>query len=219
MHNAGLARRADVARGAGMTTRHRSGRHFLQIPGPTNVPGPHPARHRPPDHRPSRARVRAARRRGPRRHQADLQDQRARGDLSRLRHRRLGSGAGQHAVAGRPGADGRDRPFRDPVAQMAERLGLEAGVHARRLAARRRSGSGRSQRCARTAATDQGGLRRPQRDLDRRHLAASPRSARDRPRRPPGAASWSTPSPRSPRSTTATTSGASTSRSAARRRA
>ena len=34
-----------------------------------------------------------------------------------VRHRRLGSGTGQHALAGRPRADGRDRPLRHPVAR------------------------------------------------------------------------------------------------------
>jgi alanine-glyoxylate transaminase/serine-glyoxylate transaminase/serine-pyruvate transaminase len=33
-----LSVRASPKREAGMTTRHRNGRHFLQIPGPTNVP-------------------------------------------------------------------------------------------------------------------------------------------------------------------------------------
>ena len=48
-------------------------------------------------------------------------------------------------------------------------------------------------------------------------IAADPQG--DRRRRPSGAASWSTPSPRSPRPITATTNGASMSPSAARRRA
>ena len=41
-----------------------------------------------------------------------FQTEAAGGDLSGLGHRRLGGGAGQHAVAGRPGADGRDRALR-----------------------------------------------------------------------------------------------------------
>ena len=66
---------------------------------------------------------------------------------------------------------------------------------------------------------DQGGLRAAQRDLHRLPLADRRRSAR---RSTPPAiprSSSSTPSPRSPRPTIATTNGASTSPSAARRRA
>ena len=42
--------------------------------------------------------------------------ERAGRDLPGLGHRGVGGGAGQHALAGRPRADGRDRPFREPVA-------------------------------------------------------------------------------------------------------
>ena len=62
-------------------------------------------------HRPSRAGVRGAHARAARRAAHDLQDIGPGGDLSELRFRRLGSGAGQHAVAGRPRAGVRDRPF------------------------------------------------------------------------------------------------------------
>ena len=80
------------------------GRHFLQIPGPTNCPLPVLAAIAKPtiDHR------------GPEfgalgievldRHPHDLQDQAARDHLPGLRHRRLGGGDRQHAVARRQGA-------------------------------------------------------------------------------------------------------------------
>ena len=72
------------------------------------------------------------------------------GDLSRVRHRGVGGGAGQHAVAGRPGADVRDRPVRQPLAQLASGLGSDGRVHPRRLAPRRRPRSDRSTTARRT---------------------------------------------------------------------
>ena len=99
-----------------MTEGHRSGRHFLQIPGPTNVPERILRAIDRPDHRPSRAGVRAAR--AARSWTAIRPIFKTEGPVviyPGLGHRRLGGGAGQHALAGRPRADGRDRPFREPL--------------------------------------------------------------------------------------------------------
>ena len=132
--------------------------------------------------------------------------------LSRVGHRRVGSGARQHAVARRPGADGRDRPFRDAVAEDGDEARARGRVHARRLAPRRRSATrSRSALRADTRQAHQGGVRGAQRDLDRRHYAHRARCARRSTRRSIRRCSWSTRSRRSPRSTTGTTSGASTS--------
>ncbi len=86
------------------------------------------------------------------------------------------------------------------------RTGADAG-HDRRASAQ---GQG---------ARDQGGVRAAQRDRDRLPVADRSDPQGDQRRRPSGAAAWSTPSPRSPRPITGTTNGASTSPSAARRRA
>ena len=103
--------------------------------------------------------------------------------------------------------------------KMAEKHRPQARIHRHRLAQRRRSEGDRSQAARRQEARDQGGLHPAQRDLDRRAHARSPKSARQS--TPPSIrrCSSSTPSPRSPRPTTGTTNGASTSPSAARRRA
>ena len=97
------------------------GRHFLQIPGPTNVPDRCCARSR------SRPSITAARR-------SRALGREVLDGLQRVfqttgpvviypvvRHRRVGSGARQHAVARRHGADVRDRPFRDAVARHGRR--------------------------------------------------------------------------------------------------
>ena len=55
--------------------------------------------------------------------------------------------------------------------KMAEKLGLEAGVHRDRLAHRRRSEGDRGQAARGQAARDQGGVRAAQRDLDRLPVA------------------------------------------------
>ena len=92
-----------------------AGRHFLQIPGPTPVPDRILRAMDMPmiDHRgPEFARLGQAR---ARRHQDDLQVRRPGDHLSGLRHRRLGGGARQRALARRPRADGRDRPLRHAV--------------------------------------------------------------------------------------------------------
>ena len=202
-----------------MTTRHRSGRHFLQIPGPTNVPDRIlRAMDRPTiDHRgPEFARLAAG----------ILEDLkpifRTSGpvvDLSVVRHRRLGGGAGQHLVAGRSGADGRDRSFREPCgATMAGRLGLEVemlpgdwrhGVDPERIEASLADDRPHAIKavCVVHNETSTG------------VTPGSPRSAAPSTGPAIRPCSWSTPSRRSPRSTTGRTNGASTSRSPARKRA
>ena len=100
---------------------HPSGRHFLQIPGPSPVPDRILRAISLPDHRPPRARVRRARPEGRRGHAAGLPDAASGGDLPGLGHRRLGSRAGQHDEPGRRRADGRDRPLRHAVAEDGRR--------------------------------------------------------------------------------------------------
>ena len=70
---------------------------------------------------------------------------------------------------------------------MATKLGLNAGIHRIRLAQRRRPGRHRSAPQGRQEARDQGRLRRPQRDLDRRHLEHRRHQEGDRRRASPGA--------------------------------
>ena len=196
-----------------------AGRHFLQIPGPTNVPDRVLRAIDRPDHRPSRPRVPGPRPGGARGHQAHLQDPPPGGDLPGLGHRRLGGRARQHAVARRQGADVRDRPLRLAVAQARRASsGLRGRAHPRRLAPRRGRRGHRGAARRGQGARHQGRVRRAQRDLHRRHHAHRRWCARPSTPRSIRRCCWSTPSPRSPRSTTATTSGASTSPSAARRR-
>ena len=91
----------------------RAGRHFLQIPGPTPVPDrilramdmPMIDHRGPEFEQLGPARCSTASRPIFKTHEPG-------GHLSRLRHRRVGGGARQHAVARRQGADVRDRPFR-----------------------------------------------------------------------------------------------------------
>ncbi len=197
--------------------RH-TGRHFLQIPGPTNVPDRvlHAIAFPTIDHR------------GP--EFAELGQEVVAG-MKRvfqtagtvviypvLRHRGVGGGAGQHAVAGRPGADVRDRAFRDAVAADGGTARARCRIRPRRLAARRRSGAGRARSLTPTAST---GSRRSASSTTRPRpasRAASPRSAPRSTRPGIRRCSWSIRFPRSARSTTGTTNGASMSRSAARRR-
>ena len=96
---------------------HRSGRHFLQIPGPTNVPDRVLRAIDAPtiDHRgPDFARLGLEVLEGLR---GVFQTERPGRRLPRLRHRRVGGGARQHAVPRRPRARVRDRPLRDAVAR------------------------------------------------------------------------------------------------------
>ena len=200
---------------------HRSGRHFLQIPGPDQRPRPHVAGDGPADHRSPRAGVRRARPGGAGRHQADLRTTAS--PSSSIR--RPGTGAWEAAIVntlspGDQGADVRDRPFRDAMAQSGDqRFGIETGIRARRLAPRRRCRGGRSASSREdTRPRHQGRDGGPQRDLDRRHQPHSPESAR--PSTAPGIrrCCWWIPSRRWARSTTATTNGAWMSPSPVRRR-
>ncbi len=148
---------------------------------------PRAARARPSDDRPSRARVRAADPGNPRRPEARLPDRVADRHLSGVGHRRLGSGAGQHAVARRSRADVRDRPLRDAVAQDGRQARARRRLRSRRLAQRRRRRGGREQARRRQGARDQGGAGRAQRDLDRRDQRDPADPAGDRSRRSSGA--------------------------------
>ena len=107
---------------------HPTGRHFLQIPGPSPVPDRILRAMSLPDHRPPRPRVRRARPEGARGHPADVQDPASGGHLSGLGHRRLGGGAGQHAEPGRHRADVRDRPLRHAVEEDGRAPRPEARV-------------------------------------------------------------------------------------------
>ena len=101
----------------------RSGRHFLQIPGPTPVPDRIlRAMDRPAiDHRGPISAARAAVLSGSRR----FSRPRGRCSFSLVRHRGLGGCPRQYAVAGRHGADVRDGTFRHPVEEHGAKLGLK----------------------------------------------------------------------------------------------
>ena len=94
----------------------RSGRHFLQVPGPTNVPDRVLRAIDMPRHRPSRPGIRGLAQARHGRHEAPAAQLGSGADLSLVGHRRVGGGAAQHAVARRQGAGVRDRPFRHSVA-------------------------------------------------------------------------------------------------------
>jgi hypothetical protein len=126
-------------------------------------------------------------RRGSRGHPRRLQDQRPGRDLPGLGHRRLGSGARQHALARRRGADGRDRLVLDPLEQDGDEDRPRSGGAPRRLAERCGGLGHRGAARRGSGAPDQGGLRRPQRDLDRRHVRHHRGAPRDRRRGSPGA--------------------------------
>ena len=107
-----------------MTRSHIPGRHFLQIPGPTNVPDrvlraiDNPTMdHRGPDFGTLGLEILANLR-------AIFQTERTGDHLPRLRHRRLGSGPDQHAVSWRHRADVPHRLVRHALEEMAERLQL-----------------------------------------------------------------------------------------------
>ena len=132
---------------------HPSGRHFLQIPGPdqrarTACCGRSTGR---------RSIIAAPSSRGcardPRRAEESLPDRRPRRHLPGVGHRRVGSGARQHAVARRPRADVRDRPLRDAVARDGRAARPRRRLRARRLAQRRRSGASSRRSSPRTART------------------------------------------------------------------
>ena len=160
-------------------TQHHAGRHFLQIPGPTNVPDrvlraiDNPTI----DHRgPAFGRLGLEILDQP---AGDLPDQRPGGDLSGLRHRRVGGGADQHAVARRRGADVPHRLVRHAVERDGAAARPQADLHRHRLAARRRCGRDRRGAGRRQGAPHQGGLRGAQRDLDRLHQPHRRGAARD----------------------------------------
>jgi alanine-glyoxylate transaminase/serine-glyoxylate transaminase/serine-pyruvate transaminase len=103
----------------------QQGRHFLQIPGPSPIPDRILRAMDMPiiDHRSAEfARLGKAVLEGCK---AVFKTQAAGGDLPVLGHRRLGSRDRQHAFARRYRADGRDRPFRHALAQIAARFGIE----------------------------------------------------------------------------------------------
>ena len=141
----------------------------------------------------------------------DFQDREPGRHLSRVGHRRVGSGAGEHALARRSRADVRDRSFRDALAKDRRRSWASTSISSRATGAaasiRRRSSRG----CARTRRTHQGGAA----SCTTRHRPASPaaiaeiRKAIDR-AGASGAVHGRHRSRRSPRSITGTTSGAST---------
>ena len=169
-----------------MTTA--AGRHFLQIPGPTNVPDRIlRAIERPTiDHRgPEFGRL------GERVLSGLREVFRTRDNvliLSVVRDRRLGSGAREHAFARRHGADERDRALLHPV--VAD--GTQARPHrrgpGRRLAHRRRSRAHRGATRGRPRPGHQGGRGGAQRDLHRGDEPHRRGARRARCRRPPGAA-------------------------------
>lgn len=135
---------------------------------------------RQPDDRPSRARVRRAGAKDPGRDQADLRDQGRRGDLPGLRHRSLGGGIGQHAVARRPCLDVRNRTFRLALARAGRAARPRCRLRSRRLAPGRRSEADRGSARRGQEPRDQGGYGRPQRDLDRRRQPHRRNPARHR---------------------------------------
>ena len=177
---------------------HPSGRHFLQIPGPTNVPDrvlraiDHPTiDHRGPEF------ARAARKTVLAGMKQVFQTEAASSSIPAS-----GTGAWEAALVNTlsPG----DRVLMVETGHFAtlwQTHGRAARprrrVPAGRLAARRRSGAIEARLARRPRARDQGGLRRAQRDVDRRDHPHRRGARGDRPRRPPGAASWSTRSRRS----------------------
>ena len=185
-----------------------AGRHFLQIPGPTNVPDrvlraiDRPTiDHRGPEFQALGKEVLEGVKR-------IFQTTLAGDHLSRLGHRRVGSGAREHALARRQGAHGRDRPFRHALAEDGEEARARHRVHPRRLAPWRERRRDRGEARRRQGARHQGRVRGAQRDLHGRREQHRARCARPSTRRSIPRCSWWTRSPRSPRSTTATTNGA-----------
>ncbi|MCK7511705.1 MAG: hypothetical protein MZV70_51775 [Desulfobacterales bacterium] len=188
----------------------KSGRHFLQILRPTNVPervlraiGQATIDHRGPEFAQLAMEVFQGL-------QQVFKTSRHGRHLSFLRDRGLGSVAGQHPVSRRHGAHVRDRPFCRAVARRGPETRPRGRFRSRRLAPRRRPGGRRGEAGRGPGPEDQGGGGRPQRDLDRSDQPAARRPQGDRPRRPSGAFAWWIRSRRWPRSTTGTTSGAST---------
>ena len=191
---------------------------FSPDPRPHSGARSHPAGDGPAGDRPPRARIPEARPTRAGGHQDDLQLRRAGDHLYRDRHRRVGSGPREHALARRSRADGRDRAVRHAVEEHGGETRAAAGIHQDRLAHWRRSDGNRGPSAPGQEQGNQSSLRAAQRDLDRLPVADCGDSQGDRRRRPPRTV-LSIPSPRSPPPITGTTNGASTSPSAARRRA
>ena len=187
-----------------------AGRHFLQIPGPTNVPDRILRAIRTPDHGPPRTRFRAPRPAGAHGPARDLQDPQRRADLSVVRHRRVGGGAREHALARRHGADERDRALLVAVDGDGPQARPPRRSARRRLAHRRGSGAHRGTAHRRYTARYQGGRGRAQRDLHRGDEPNRRGARRARCRRPPGAAAGRYHFLARIHRPTATTSGAST---------
>ncbi len=116
---------------------------FPADPRPHQRAGQGAAGDRQPHHRPPWPGFRPAGAGDPQRPAQHLPDQGSRGDLSRLRHRRLGSGADQHPVAGRHGADVPHRLVRHLVERDGAAARPQADLHRHRLAAWRRRGGDR----------------------------------------------------------------------------
>ena len=103
-----------------MIQLHQSGRHFLQIPGPTNVPDRIlRALERPTiDHRGPEFKGLGLR--GARRYQGNFPDETAGDHLPRFWERRVGSRTCQHTLPRRSGADVRHRALRQHMAQAGK---------------------------------------------------------------------------------------------------
>ena len=157
---------------------HPSGRHFLQIPGPTNVPDrilramDYPTI----DHR------------GPEFNALAKKVLRSVRQVFQTKQPVIvypasGTGAWEAALvntlsSGRPGADVGDRPLRLAVEEDGRQARHQVGVHGRRLAQAGRSRGDREAPEGRQGPRHQGGVHRPQRDLDRRgerHRRRAPR--------------------------------------------
>jgi len=147
---------------------HLGGRHFLQIPGPTNVPdrvlramAAPTIDHRGPEFR------RACQAGACRRREA-LRQRTAGGHLPVVRPRGVGSRARQHPVARRYCPRLRRRPFRRALARAGAAAWIAGRSAARRLAARCAARTSRRQAGSRPRAPDQGRHGRAQRDIHRR---------------------------------------------------
>ena len=124
IHNLSEESDAFSRSGASAMTVH-TGRHFLQIPGPSTVPDRVLRAMDMPtiDHRGPE--VRQARPRRDRGLPDHFQNQRSGHHLPVLRHRRLGSVDREHPIAGRQGLDVRDRPLRHAVAELGRKWGIQ----------------------------------------------------------------------------------------------
>ena len=197
-----------------------SGRHFLQIPGPTNVPDRVlRAIDRPPSTIAGRSSPRSAARCSP----ACGASSRPRGPV--VIYPASGTGAWEAALVNTLSPGDRVLMFETGHfatlwRDLARATRPRRRVRARRLAARRRRRAGRARSSRRIAARAIKAVCVVHNETSTGVTSDIP-AIRARDRRAPGIrrCSSSTRSPRSARSTTGTTNGASTSPSAARRRA